>query len=239
VRYSEIGGSPVLWEPVTRVLHELTPAGAGLWASFDGRTLAEIVAGAAGSMAPDDRIRFEREAVEVVRRLRAVGLVEDLGDGSPPRDDGSTGVPPSVVRLLGRPAAVPTTDPDPGPPPIAVADAEADGVTVALASAVDAEGERVSAFVEVDVTTATLVAVIDPETGTRPDGRTVRALQIVLDACVDGRGEPTAPGPVVVLAALMAAVPADPEPHPLVLDALAGLAESVPGVAGIAGTRES
>ena len=101
VRYSEIDGSPVLWEPATRVLHELTPAGAGLWASFDGRTLAEIVDDATGSMMAGAQARFEREAVDVVRRLRAVGRPPRLVPGQGRRDR-------AAVSRLG-------TDPPGGP----------------------------------------------------------------------------------------------------------------------------
>lgn|GEM_PF-2978942 len=223
VRYSEIDGSPVLWEPATRVLHELTPAGAGLWASFDGRTLAEIVDDATGSMMAGERARFEREAVEVVRRLRAVGLVEDLEDASAAPDLGPTGVPPSVLRLAGRVATGPWTE----------------GVAVVLAPAVGADGEPASTFVEIDVTATMVVAVSDPRAGTGAEPRGVVALHTVLDDRGERPGaDDRAPAPLsalALLAALMAALPPVPEPHPLVLDALASLAESVPGFAGAAG----
>jgi hypothetical protein len=67
VRYTELGGEALLYDPVRRALHRLSPAAAVVWHRFDGRTLGEI--GEAGPpLGP---------IVELARRLRLLGVAED------------------------------------------------------------------------------------------------------------------------------------------------------------------
>lgn len=78
VVYTEVAGTPVLWHADRRVLHRLTPAGAGLWAALDGRSVHELSVlpeSLEGADRPGDGGGRARQVVETVRRLRAVGLV--------------------------------------------------------------------------------------------------------------------------------------------------------------------
>jgi len=89
VRYTELAGVPVLYAPIDGRVHQVSPGVARVWAELDGRPLADL-----GDPPP----------VELARRLRVLGLVEDdRGPGDPraeaPEVDGDD---PTVVRLPGR-----------------------------------------------------------------------------------------------------------------------------------------
>ncbi len=76
--YTEVAGSPVLCDPDSRSLHELSPAAAALWGQLDGRRL--------DALGDDEAGRWSQlEVVELVRRLRVLDLVEEVDhatDGS-------------------------------------------------------------------------------------------------------------------------------------------------------------
>jgi hypothetical protein len=205
VRYSEVAGIPVLWEPVGRVLHELTPAGAALWAALDGRSVGEVVVAAVGPADPA-RGALERDTVDVVRRLRALGLAEDRGDAAAPPADAAAGVLFVSVTLAGRVVR--------------------DGAGAVVVVGGDPGG---CSAVELDVAHRRLVAVAPP--GGRPVAAAVDLVGLgVLDddpVLADGAA-PGAVGPVEALAAVMAATPVDPDPPAGLLDAMAALVEAVP-----------
>jgi hypothetical protein len=71
VSSSMAGGQPELRDTATGHVHRISPAAAELWASLDGRTLLEIrpevARGDGDAMA----------VIEVLRRLKALDLVED------------------------------------------------------------------------------------------------------------------------------------------------------------------
>jgi hypothetical protein len=77
VRYSELDGEGVLYEPTRRAVHRLSPAAAAVWLRFDGRPLAPPEAGEA-AIAP---------SIEVARRLRTLGLAEDAPVGEAGADE--------------------------------------------------------------------------------------------------------------------------------------------------------
>lgn len=86
-RYTECDGAPVLYDPTSRAFQPLTPAGAVVWSRLDGRTVAEVVDELAAMPAADATLRVG--VLEVIRRLRAVGLAEDAdGDGAAGVDTG-------------------------------------------------------------------------------------------------------------------------------------------------------
>jgi hypothetical protein len=90
VRCSELSGRPILWGPMIGTVCALSPGAVRLWLGFDGRTLAEILDEARREDAASD----DRAVLEVIRSMRALGLVEDVHDDSdcaPYRDpaDGS------------------------------------------------------------------------------------------------------------------------------------------------------
>ena len=62
VRYTEVAGAAVVWEPTRRALHELSPAAAALWAALDGRPFGDVIAEAECSLrrTDDDRARSDR-----------------------------------------------------------------------------------------------------------------------------------------------------------------------------------
>jgi len=74
-RYTECDGAPVVYDPASRVFQPLTAVGAAIWARLDGRTVAELLGELAALPGAGPTIRVD--ALEVVRRLRAVGLAED------------------------------------------------------------------------------------------------------------------------------------------------------------------
>jgi hypothetical protein len=74
VRYTEVVGSPVLCNTDDRSVHAFSAATVVLWAGFDGRPLTEVAG--VGPASPE-----WRGLVEVVRRFKATGLVEDVPAG--------------------------------------------------------------------------------------------------------------------------------------------------------------
>ena len=79
MRYTELDGEALLYDPNRRALHRLSPAAAVIWHRFDGRTLGEISRANATLGA----------IVELARRLRSLGMVEDarpVAGPSPNRD---------------------------------------------------------------------------------------------------------------------------------------------------------
>jgi hypothetical protein len=74
VRYTEILGAPVLCNTDDRSVHTFSAATVVLWAGFDGRPLTEVAG--VGPASPE-----WRDLVEVVRRFKVTGLVEDVPAG--------------------------------------------------------------------------------------------------------------------------------------------------------------
>lgn len=74
VRYTEIRGAPVLCNTDDRSVHAFGAATVLLWAGFDGRPLTEVAGVAPASPK-------WRDLVEVVRRFKASGLIEDVPAG--------------------------------------------------------------------------------------------------------------------------------------------------------------
>ena len=68
----EHDGVTELYDAATGVAHRLSPAAADLWADLDGRPLAEV------RPAEADDAEVELAVIELVRRLKALELVEDL-----------------------------------------------------------------------------------------------------------------------------------------------------------------
>ena len=94
VRYSELDGEAVLYEPISHVVHRLSPAAAAVWLRFDGRPLG-----------PDpDAVDDPTATIELARRLRSLGLADDADPAGPtapsPPPDGPA--EPGIVDLPGR-----------------------------------------------------------------------------------------------------------------------------------------
>ena len=72
VSLREVDGEPQLFDAETGATHRLSPAAASLWASLDGRPLQAV----------RPEVTFEDaaavEVLELVRRLKALGTIEDL-----------------------------------------------------------------------------------------------------------------------------------------------------------------
>ena len=66
------GDDQELFDAATGAAHRLSPAAAALWRDLDGRPLAEVRPTEASDAEVDLTV------VELVRRLKALGLVEDL-----------------------------------------------------------------------------------------------------------------------------------------------------------------
>ena len=101
VGYTEVDGQPVLADASDRAVHRLSPATAALWACLDGRTLDRVVDQAPGS--DETGTARASQVLEVLRRLKALGLVVDQVDdhtssASAPRATGATTAP---VHLAG------------------------------------------------------------------------------------------------------------------------------------------
>jgi hypothetical protein len=80
--YTEVDGHPVVLALDRRRFHVLTPAGARLWGALDGRPLGEVVDDLAGP-GTDPRA----EGIELIRRWRALHLVEEGLAGDEAVDD--------------------------------------------------------------------------------------------------------------------------------------------------------
>lgn len=80
--YTEVGDVPVLVRPDDGRVEVLTPTWAALWAQLDGRPVREALQVDAGRVDPVDA----RNLIEVLRRLKAAGVVFDAptGDRSGP-----------------------------------------------------------------------------------------------------------------------------------------------------------
>ena len=81
VTYSEVDGHSVLCLSTQRNLFAPSPLTVTLWSELDGRPLGEVfetVGLTAGTV--------RREAIEVLRRLKANDLIEDLDDDADPDD---------------------------------------------------------------------------------------------------------------------------------------------------------
>jgi hypothetical protein len=74
VRYTEVGGLPVLCDVEDRSVRVLNAPTVALWARLDGRPLADAVGVADGAWTDEEL----RSVIEVVRRLKASGVVEDV-----------------------------------------------------------------------------------------------------------------------------------------------------------------
>lgn len=100
-RYTEVSGTPCIVRIDRAEALVLTPTWAAVWAMLDGRTLAEAVGVDVASLSPIDT----RNLLEVVRRLKGMGVVEDVGpDRGPQRLDdlASTDSPaPATVVFSG------------------------------------------------------------------------------------------------------------------------------------------
>jgi hypothetical protein len=100
--YSEVDGHAVVVIPERRAFVELPPRAVALWAALDGRPLAAVVGGLTSRTG--DPVIATAEAIELVRRWRALDLVEEravLGAEGGGADD-----EPELARL----------DPDAEPP---------------------------------------------------------------------------------------------------------------------------
>lgn len=94
-RYTEVGGVPILVRPSDVTVEALTPTWAAIWAQLDGRVLTEALGTNPEVLAPAD----SRNLIEVVRRLKAAGLVDDVADnGSSPAHPERQERPPGAVR---------------------------------------------------------------------------------------------------------------------------------------------
>ena len=79
IGYTELAGMPVLIDPESRDIQALTAAVAGIWAQLDGRELAVALGIDPDSLGPTER----RNLIEVIRRLKARGLVVDVAPDAP------------------------------------------------------------------------------------------------------------------------------------------------------------
>jgi len=232
-RYTEVDGVAVLCLVDDRSVHVLTADGAALWGQLDGRrSLGEIRAGL-GVVDPTSRADA---TVELVRRLRAVGLVRDVDPSGPPVHLGRGEQPgrpsrPPTVHLLGAvastapvdraPAAGPATilrlgrapRPDVGAPPaLADAETEAETETETKTVAVSFVDDRP----QVDGRPVAGLEVRprppDGSGSTGPGGDALDALDALVQATTDD--DLRRDGTLDLLAALAELVrPPDPDPH--------------------------
>jgi hypothetical protein len=72
--------APELFDHSTGAAHLVSPAAAALWSALDGRRLGEIRPDAPTDAEVDDDVECDVEltVVELVRRFKALGLIEDL-----------------------------------------------------------------------------------------------------------------------------------------------------------------
>jgi hypothetical protein len=104
VLYTEVDDQAVLCRAQGRVVLRISPAAAYIWGLCDGHRSVDDIAGAldANAGAPD-----LTAVVELARRLRALGLMQDA-DGSVPAQPASEAVVRPIVRL--RASVVPGLD---------------------------------------------------------------------------------------------------------------------------------
>jgi hypothetical protein len=69
---------PELFDAATGAAHRVSPAAAELWAALDGRRLSEVRPGPTGDPDVDGECEVELTVIELVRRFKALGLIEDL-----------------------------------------------------------------------------------------------------------------------------------------------------------------
>ncbi len=96
-RYTEVDGTPVLVAPDDGDVRVLTPTWAGIWAQLDGRVVSGSLAVEPGTLDPVDA----RNLLEVLRRLKADGVVVDAPRSSEPAP-GAGRDPARQVDLDGR-----------------------------------------------------------------------------------------------------------------------------------------
>ena len=203
VRYTEILGAPVLCNTDDRSVHAFGAATVVLWAAFDGRRLVDVVGGTGvGPASPE-----WRGLVEVVRRFKATGLIEDVPAGEvaalPDLDEAVPLV--TALRVWGRWADDPTPTTGAGVLELHPPGEGAPAVDVTLGER--RPGEEVPSCIV--------------------DGRAVAGVVLPPSLRVSAGAGPE----IVAFAAWARAVTdVDQLRGPGVVDALAGLAESVPAV---------
>lgn len=79
VRYTEVGGLPVVVQCATGEVRGLGPGWVATWASLDGRPVADALGIDPDELAPTDA----RNLIEVLRRLKADGLIRDADPREP------------------------------------------------------------------------------------------------------------------------------------------------------------
>ncbi len=95
VFYTEVAETPVLIDAKVAEVQTLTPVWAGVWGALDGRPVAEVLQVDPTTMPPVDA----RNLIEVLRRLKARGLIVDVAalEGSGAQDLDTT--EPSTAKL--------------------------------------------------------------------------------------------------------------------------------------------
>ena len=97
VLYTEVAGLPVLCDPSDRVVHVLNLESVGLWVRLDGRPVADVV----GEAREAWDAAGQRAVLDLLRRLKAVGLVEDAPRADADADaDAAYGAPVASVTSL-------------------------------------------------------------------------------------------------------------------------------------------
>lgn len=72
--YTEVGGTPVIVDPVDQAIQPLPPLWASIWASLDGSPVADALEVDVAAMKPVDA----RNLLEVLRRMKAIGVIADV-----------------------------------------------------------------------------------------------------------------------------------------------------------------
>ena len=201
VRYTEILGAPVLCNTDDRSVHAFSAATVVLWAGFDGRPLTEVAG--VGPESPE-----WRGLVEVVRRFKATGLIEDVPAGEVEALPDLDGPVPVVTSLRIRGGWADDAAATSGAPGVLELHSSGDDATpVEVTPGRSRPGEEVQPCTV--------------------DGRAVAGVTLPPSLRVSAGAGPE----VVAFAAwVRAVVDADELRRPGVVDALAGLAESVPQV---------
>lgn len=107
--YTEVAGTPVLVPADGAPVQVLTPAWAAVWAQLDGRPITDSLAVDPAALDPVDA----RNLIEVLRRLKAEGVVRDAEPDAGSRDPGELEAVPVragrvAVRLGGSVVVDPT-----------------------------------------------------------------------------------------------------------------------------------